>query len=418
MSCNEHERRDTQLALKLKERIGSYGPMSIADYMDACLNDDEFGYYRTARVLGRDGDFITAPEISQTFGELLGLWAVSVWESWGRSDNFNLVELGAGRGTLLADALRAARVMPSFLEAVHVYIFESNPILQRQQAETLKDIGVQVSWLESEPLDKLDEINIEDKDFEHKIPDAWKNDDFYVVKAPEIRPGQTLLIANEFLDCLPVSQFVRKSDTPPGWVRRRVGLDDDGNLQFVTGRFAPPVNSPLPSELRQLDLGCGDLARDDGAIIETRDLTHSALGELYDLVAWSSEQPHAALFIDYGHAKTEVGDTLQAVRDHEFEHPLTSPGEADLSAHVDFQQVARQMREMEYAVDGPILQGDFLGRLGIMERASKLMRENPDKAGAIETSVARLMSPSGMGSRFKVIGVRSPGLAALPGFET
>lgn len=410
------ERRETPLAEKLKQRIRDYGPICVSEYMDACLNDEEFGYYKSAKVIGQSGDFITSPEISQTFGELVGLWCVAVWQAWGETDTFNLVELGAGRGTLLADALRAARVAPKFLQSTHVYIAESSPTLRAQQERTLGSIDVPVTWLDPELSVPLDENGIGSFGLREDIPEDWKDGEFYVANAQEIRDGQTLIIANEFLDCLPVSQFVANSKTHPGWFRRRVGLDDHENLQFMTGRFDPPAHAKLPRELD--DLAPVIAGKPDGTIMERRDVAAGPLGELYDLVSWSREQPHAALFVDYGHVTSDVGDTLQAVRNHAFEHPLASPGEADLTAQVDFQDFARQLRDMDYDIDAPLTQGEFLGRLGIAQRASKLMADNRDKAGNIETGVARLMAPTGMGSRFKVMGVRSQNALALPGFES
>jgi NADH dehydrogenase [ubiquinone] 1 alpha subcomplex assembly factor 7 len=340
-------RRDTPLARKLIARIKASGPISVSDYMDACLNDPEHGYYRTQRAIGRSGDFITAPEISQIFGELIGLWCAVVWQQMGSPKRVNLVELGAGRGALLADALRAVRVVPSFRAALSLHILDANPALMAQQRTALADCGVPVTWherLETLPSD---------------VASIW--------------------VANEFLDTLPVAQAVALTDGDQ--TSRSVALDADGRLAFV-----------YP---------------DRAVVCEAQDFRAIA-GALKARV----KLPLAALFVDYGYRGAGSNDTLQAVRGHRFEHVLASPGEADLSVQVAFDAFAAVT---DLATDGPTTQAEFLGRLGVMERASKLMAANPAKANALEMGVARLMHPSGMGTRFMVLGLRSPSLPPLPG---
>jgi NADH dehydrogenase [ubiquinone] 1 alpha subcomplex assembly factor 7 len=347
-STNPEARRDTALGRKLAARIKTAGPITVADYMNACLNDPEHGYYRTRPAIGLGGDFVTAPEMSQVFGELIGLWCAVVWQQMGAPQRVNLIELGAGRGSLLADGLRAARVVPAFRAAVAVHILDSNPTLIVQQREALAGCGVPLVW--------------------HATLDALPSD------APSI------WIANEFLDTLPVAQSVRTA--AGGEAVRRVGLDAAGQLTFV-GSDCPIV-------------------------LEVQDFS-----ALIAALRARSAHPLAALFIDYGYSGGASGDTLQAVRNHAFEHVLTSPGEADISAHVDFAAFAAAL---PLPVDGPTSQSEFLGRLGIMERASKLMAANPTQANTLEMGVARLMQPAGMGTRFRVLGVRSPQLPPLPGF--
>lgn len=346
MSYDPEARRDTPLARKLKERIRCEGPLSVDEYMDACLHDPEHGYYVKQPAIGRDGDFITAPEISQVFGELIGLWSAVVWQQMGSPAGVNLVELGPGGGTLMRDALRAARKMPGFLDAIDVHLVDTNAKLIERQRETLTGRSRPATWHAS---------------------------------LSSIPGGPSIVIANEFLDTVPATQWIDGSE-------RRVALDAAIRLVF----------SP-----------------ETGDIYEHQNHNHLIAG----LARQANEKPFAALFIDYGHVTTAPGDTFQALRAHHPEHPLTSPGEADLTVHVDFAAFATSAQTAALAVDGPITQGEFLGRLGIVERASHLMSANPAKAGEIEFAVARLIAPQGMGSRFKVIGLRSPNLPKLPGFE-
>jgi SAM-dependent MidA family methyltransferase len=367
MNRDPNEQRDTPLVRKLKERIRRGGPISVADYFEACLHDPEHGYYRNRPAIGARGDFTTAPEISQIFGELIGLWCATVWQQMGAPPRVNLIELGPGRGTLMRDALRAARLLPPFLEAVRLHFVESNDAL----------IEAQVAGMPSDA--------------------KWHRD---LARAEgDIEPGPTLLVANEFLDALPVAQLVASGGR---WLTRTVGLDDAGRLRFETGKAAP--NTPHRR------------AADDSTIVEIG-LGPAAVAEA--LARFAARAPLAALIIDYGYASASSGDTLQAVADQAYVSPFHAPGETDLTAHVDFTQFADTCRAVAsgcLAVDGPVTQAEFLGRLGAMERASRLMAANPAKALEIEAGVARLMAPNGMGTRHKAIGVRSLDLPPLPGF--
>ena len=362
MSAGRPARRKTPLAAKLASRIRQEGPISVADYMQACLHDPEHGYYRRSAAIGRGGDFITAPEISQVFGELIGLWCAVVWQSMGAPAPVRLVELGPGRGTLIHDALRAARADPAFRVALDVRLVESNAALEAMQRASLAG---------------------------EDVPIRWSSD-----TACGEGPAPTIVIANEFLDTLPVAQWEFRAGR---WHHRCVGLGDDGGLSFTTGEADASI--ALPAQ--------------DGDILESRAL---ALAEWAGKLARCGA-PLAALFIDYGHPRPALGDTLHAVAAHRYDDPLRAPGEADLSAQVDFAGVADAMRHRGLACDGPVPQAQFLAALGIVERASHLMAANPRKAATIETSVARLLTPTGMGTRFCAFGVRSDGLAPLPGFE-
>ncbi len=371
MSPSDDNRRQTALARQLAREIAATGPIGIADYMQRCLGDPEHGYYSTRSGIGRDGDFTTAPEISQVFGELIGLWAAVVWQQMGAPQRLNLVELGPGRGQLIADALRAARILPGFVEALDLHLCEINPAFRAQQCDSLKAMGLDqaATWHAS-----------------------W----------PHLGAQPTIVIANEFLDTIPGSQWQCRTDGT--WREIRVGLDAGARLAFVRQTNAPPF-------------------RDDPAIPPAPDadavFTHTDFSEIArHLAAQAAVAPLAALFIDYGHTTTAWGDTFQAVRAHQPEQPLCSPGEADLSLAVDFAAVKRTLEAVNLTSDGPTTQAEFLGRLGIAERASKLMAANPERANEIEAAIFRLMASPGMGTRFHAIAARSPSLAPLSGFAT
>lgn len=355
-------RRDTPLARRLAAEIAKSGPISIHAYMQRCLADPVDGYYITRSGIGRAGDFITAPEISQVFGELLGLWAAVVWQQMGAPQRINLIELGPGRGTLIADALRAARIVPGFLPALQLHLTEINPAFREAQAKALHPTAVRPTWHE-----------------------AW----------PALDDAPTIVIANEFLDTIPGRQL--EQDASGAWREVSVGLDETGHLAFVQG---PPTPPPRAATLA---------SPPEGTLVTETDFAPLA-AEL------AARAPLAALFIDYGHATSAPGDTLQAVRNHVIEHPLTSPGEADLSLAVDFQALQAAFDTTKLIADGPTTQAEFLGRLGIMERASKLMAANPAQSNTIESGVSRLMAAPGMGTRFLSLGVRSRGLPPLPAF--
>ncbi len=418
-------RRETPLARSLSAQIANSGPISVAEYMAACLHDPVHGYYRGQMAIGRAGDFITAPEISQIFGDLIGLWCAVVWQQMGQPARVNLIELGPGRGTLMRDALRAAHIVPGFGAALAVHLLESNSALAAAQRQTLAGAAVPVAWHD---------------DFRGLAHD--------LACAP---PVPAIVLGNEFLDTAPVRQLVFDEGI---WRERMVGIDADAHLQFCVGdavlgadagggaavrtKISPSPPAAASPETAASHASAGDAAvirgrypsqsdlrastargKDPGAVFELRAATDRD-GELQLIQHLAAAaRPFAALFLDYGHVQSGAGDTLQAVRAHAYEHPLTSPGEADITAQVDFAAFAREACAAApgVAVDGPFAQADFLGRLGIVERASRLMAANPVAANGIEMDVARLLSPDGMGGRFQAIGLRSPGLPALPGFE-
>lgn len=362
---------ENPLAAEIRRRIAAAGPMPVAEYMALCLAHPEHGYYMTRDPLGRAGDFITAPEVSQMFGELLGLWAAAVWQAMGAPAKIRLVELGPGRGTLLHDALRAALVAPDFHAAVAVHLVEISPALMARQREKLTGLGVPVTWHPT-----LDEV-------------------------PE---GPAVIIGNEFVDALPVIQMVKLDD---GWHERVVEIDRVGRLTFGTApEPIPRFEQLLPTQLRNAAIGALYEWRSDRFALELgRRLTRDG---------------GAALLIDYGHTRSGLGDTLQAVAAHGYADPLASPGAVDLTAHVDFEALLHAVECTGARAHGPLTQGEFLNRLGIDVRAAKL------KAGAeahvardIDAALARLTGTgrTDMGELFKVIAFSHPSLVTLPGFE-
>jgi len=357
------------MALKdrLAREIALTGPMTVADYVTRCLHDPTDGYYAIRPALGAGGDFITAPLISQMFGELIGLWAVETWRRLGAPERFRLVEVGPGDGTLMDDALRAARVVPGFLEACDLILIEPSGPLRDVQARRLAQADVSPRWIRT--LGQID------------------------TDAPVI------LIANEVLDCLPARQFVR---TEGGWAERRVGVTDDGDLTFglvgITGGFERPGFEVEP-----------------GQVIEASE-QQAAFGR--DLAVLMAEASGAALLIDYGRDRPGVGDTLQALRRHTKVDVLSTPGEADVTQWADFPAVQEAAVRAGADVTGCVGQGDFLRRLGIEARAERLTAGRPHAAPMIGRQLARLTALDQMGDLFKAAAIFSPRSLSVPGFET
>jgi len=351
--------------MSLRERllrdIVEGGPISVADYMARCLHDPEDGYYATRPRLGapdgpQGGDFITAPLVSQMFGELIGLWAVQAWLDAGAPPAFRLVEAGPGDGTLMSDLLRAARLRPHFIAAADLWLIETSEPLRRAQHLRLGDGPKAPKWAAT-----LDEV-------------------------PTGAP--LLLVSNELLDCLPARQFVR---TPSGWAERMVGVDATGGLAFGL--------APRP-ELQ------GPASAPEGVVIE-RSPAQEAFGAA--LGARIAADGGAALLIDYGRDAPGLGDTLQALRRHEKEDPLANPGQADLTVHADFPAVLAAARAVGARTAAILTQGELLMRLGIGARAEALAHASPPKADAIGRQLERLVDPAQMGSLFKAICIHSEG---------
>jgi NADH dehydrogenase [ubiquinone] 1 alpha subcomplex assembly factor 7 len=361
----------TPLEAEIRRRIESAGSLPVAQYMALCLTHPEHGYYSTRAPIGAGGDFITAPEISQMFGELIGLWAAAAWRAMGSPENVRLVELGPGRGTMMLDALRAAKVMPAFRAALALHMVEVSPALERLQRQALTATDVPVSWHGS--------LN--------EVPD-----------------GPLIILANEFIDALPIHQAVMCAD---GWHERVIKMDDDGNLHFSIDRDPIPLfDEFLPGETREAKIG---------EIFEWR--ADQVALEIGRRVAKSGG---VALIIDYGHATSAIGDTLQAVSGHNVVDPLLAPGLVDLTAHVDFHALAEAAEGMGASVHGPITQAKFLRRLGIAQRAAALKAgAPPDYASTIDAALERLTDENrtGMGRLIKVIALSGPKLDSLAGFE-
>jgi NADH dehydrogenase [ubiquinone] 1 alpha subcomplex assembly factor 7 len=351
----------------IRAEIAASGPMDVADFMARALGDPVHGYYRTRDPLGARGDFVTAPEISQMFGELIGLWCAETWHRLGAPRPIRLIELGPGRGTLMTDALRAiARAAPAFRAALDLHLVETSPALRAAQAERLADAA---------PI--------------------WHDD---VVSLPD---GPALIVANEFLDALPVHQLVR---TGAGWCARQVAPDASGRLAFGTAAAPSPLAAALAREVATSPLG------------SIAELSTAARALVVDLARRCAEHGGAALLIDYGPTESAPGDSLQAVRGHRRHPVLEAPGEADITAHVDFAALARAALP-HAAVHGPLAQGAFLRALGIVARAEALYAGKPATlAAAGRAALARLIEPQQMGTLFKVMGLSAPGAPMPPGF--
>ncbi len=359
------------LEADIRRRISAAGPMPVGEYMALCLGDPKHGYYVTRDPLGAAGDFTTAPEVSQMFGELIGLWMVAVWRQMGAPDNLRVIELGAGRGTMMKDALRAAKVVPEFFRAVVTHFVEISPALQALQEQTLAEIDVPKSW--------------------HKL-------------LPDVPAGPSIILANEFFDALPINQAVKKGD---GWHMRGVGIGEEGQFEYAVA--AEPLRQferTLPPQVRSAS---------EGEVFEWRsDVESMELGRRI------ARDPGVALVIDYGHSESAPGETLQAVHKHLFADALTMPGEVDLTAHVDFEALARSVECMGVAAYGPLEQAAFLNRLGIQTRAQTLKANLPrPKAHEIDQALARLtgVGRTGMGTLFKTMAFAHRSLPAPPGFE-
>jgi SAM-dependent MidA family methyltransferase len=352
------------LAERLKAAVSQDGPMSVAAFMTACLHDPQGGYYATRPNLGAGGDFITAPLVSQMFGELIGLWAAQTWMDMGAPERLLLVELGPGDGTLIGDLLRAVKRVPGFLDAAELWLVEPSSPLQALQRERLGADGA-----------------------------CW------AARLGDVPTGAPMiLIANEVLDCLPARQFIR---TPTGWAERRIGLDEAGELVFGLSETGPDAFPP------SLD------GAPVGSVLE-QSAAQEALGA--EIGYRLAEDGGAALLIDYGRDRFGFGDTLQAVRAHRKVGVLDAPGEADLTVHADFPAVAAAARDSGATASDILTQGDFLKRLGIEARAATLAAGNPNLADTLARQLGRLIDADKMGELFKVLALSSPGLIP-PVFE-
>ncbi|MEZ0001174.1 class I SAM-dependent methyltransferase [Sinorhizobium fredii] len=357
------------LADKIKALIRTNGPISVTDYFSLCLADPQYGYYRVREPFGRAGDFTTAPEISQLFGEMIGIFLVHAWQEHGSPAQVIIAEIGPGRGTMMSDILRVVgRLAPGLYAAADVHLVETSERLRKVQAETLASHDGKIHW--------------------HASFDSLPS-------------GFLLLAANELFDAIPIRQFVR---TAQGFRERMVGLDADDELTFAAGVAGiDPSLLPTPAQ-----------SAAEGTIFEAapaRDAVMAALCERLRAAAGT------AILIDYGHLATGYGDTLQAVRNHRYDPPLANPGRADLTSHVDFEQLALRAKAEGLQVNGLAHQGDFLIGLGLLDRAAALGRDK-DLATqeSIRDDVERLAGAGAgkMGELFKVLAVSSPEVALAP----
>ena len=354
------------LAEILKRRIEQGGPITVADYMAEALGHPVHGYYRGADRLGLVGDFITAPEVSQMFGELIGLWAAIVWKLMGSPEPFVLAELGPGRGTLMADFLRAGKSVAGFVPAARLHLVEQSPGFRRRQAEALSGSGLTDPPIWHDAFDAL--------------PD-----------------GPLLLVANEFFDALPIRQLIRGDG---GWRERMVGFSG-GEFRFIEGPGVPAptaIASAAPGDIAEICPPGLNIA--------------NAIGKRL------ARSGGAALIVDYGYAETAIGDSLQALRGHARHNVLSEPGTADLTAHVDFAALGRAATEGGAAIHGPVNQGEFLLRLGIAARLDGLLKTAaPDQILGLRAGYRRLLDPAAMGALFKIMALAHPALRELPGLE-
>lgn len=332
----------------IRDEIRAHGPMSLADYMGLCLSHPEHGYYMTRDPLGAGGDFTTAPEVSQMFGEMIGAWLADIWMQMGSPPAFTLLECGPGRGTLMADIMRATKCVPGFHSAARIYLMEISPVLRAAQARALAAYDpVWVTDMEEVPTE---------------IP--------------------LLVVANEFLDALPVQQFSRTSE---GFFERVIVIDDNNSLRLAWKKADSPPLFPL----------------DEEGVFEASPILNQYMKSLCFSL---KKQSGAVLLVDYGHVETACGETVQAMRFHRFENILTSPGECDLTAHVDFAHVGRIAASERLSVHGPVTQGAFLKALGIEARATMLGQgADVTQRDSLMVDLHRLIDTSQMGTLFKVI---------------
>lgn len=376
----------TALETRVRARIAARGPMPVGEFMALCLQDPEHGYYSARLPFGAAGDFVTAPEISQMFGELLAAWVVEAWRAMGGPGPFALIECGPGRGTMMKDMLRATRREAAFRAALEVHLVETSAGLRQMQRETLKDCS-------APPL-------------------CWH------AAIDDVPAMPAVIVANEFFDALPVRQAERR---PAGWFERTVSIDDHGALAL--GLAPEPMAGATSGAMSGATSGDppGDPPGDLPALPQAR------TGEIFEwrppgparAVAARAAAGGAALVIDYGHTVSAAGDTLQAVRAHAPVSPLAAPGLCDLTAHVDFEALGREARAAGARVHGPVTQGCFLRRLGIAARAAVLQANVPARSPGIAADLRRLTGsgPGEMGDLFKVVAFSAPAIDRLPGFE-
>jgi SAM-dependent MidA family methyltransferase len=356
----------TRLKAHLVDLIGAVGPIPVNEYMTLCLLDPEAGYYTTREPFGVAGDFVTAPEISQMFGEMVAVWLYQAWLAIGRPIPVTVAEIGPGRGTLMKDMLRTcSRLDPALTAGASFAMIETSPRLTGIQKQTLAGASARIGWHET--IDTLPQAPL-------------------------------LIVGNELFDAIPLRQFIRAG---AGWHERMIGLDDANGLRFFAG-----AGSLDPTLLSDDAAGAPQ-----GAIVEIAPARAALMATIAERLA---AHGGAGLFIDYGHLQPGVGDTLQALRKHKHDDVLANPGEADLTAHVDFAALAAIVRA--HGLDAHLsTQGDFLLGMGILERAGRLGADADQAAREkIAGEVERLAGPQTMGDLFKVLAILPAGIAVAP----
>lgn len=343
----------TSLETLIKERIRSSGPLPLQSYMQMALSHPEYGYYQKADPFGKGGDFVTAPEISQMFGELIGLWCVDAWAKMGMPTTFNLIELGPGNGTLMADVLRAAVLAPEFKAAVQLHLVETSNRLRAIQKKKLKSVSA-----------------------------TWHTE------FPEIDDGPCLIIANEFFDALPIQQYEVLDGQ---WFEKQVGLMDDQLALFLANKPSLNNEAELPDSA----------SLEDGTLFETNKVASEIVAQISRQIC---RQGGAALIVDYGPLESGFGNSFQAVQNHRYVDPLENPGSADLTAHVDFEHLSDTAKNNGCDTLPITSQGRFLERLGIEARAMLLSKKasEPNKEKIVQ-DLRRLVSKDGMGTLFKAL---------------
>jgi len=365
----------TDLNKHLIKLIKLHGPITVSSYMTEALTNPKYGYYINQNPFGSSGDFITAPEVSQMFGELIGLWFADVWLKMGEPFKVHLIEFGPGNGTLMADFLRVLYLLPDFLDGIELHFVEASPQLIDIQKEKFNKFNGKTSWHET-------------------VKSA--------LSAAEDDDATTFIVANEFFDALPIRQF-QKGDL--GWHERMVSVNENGDGLIPVLSPFPVHDVKLPTRLKEADIH---------SIIEMSPMSDYITGLVVEHI---KKYSGVALFIDYGYTKYRTGETLQAIEKHKYAHIFEKPGYADLSAHVNFRKMIEIIKQADLKALGPVYQGNFLNDIGIEERFNTLTKEaRPQQIKDIVSSLNRLVAPDEMGTLFKVIGMISDTKIDVAGF--
>lgn len=353
------------------KEINKNGPLKLSRFMDLCLMHPQYGYYRKSHPIGPQGDFITSPEISQLFGEMLSVFFIDLWIQAGRPSLFNFIEFGPGKGTLLSDILRIFKQYPPLISAIHLFLLESNPHLQEEQRAKLAP---------------------------YSIFCEWHSDLTTLLRALSSHP--TFFIGNEFLDVFPIDQYILQND---GWHERRIAYDKKTDSLVFSSFPSETTDIFFPSSFPQ------------GSILE---ISKAQDYFLHELLQGLESFPYFGLFIDYGYEQGN-GDSLQSLSKHTYANPLQNPGNQDLTAHVNFRHlttVVRNSLPFPPKVFGPVSQGDFLKNLNIETRSNILITEHPHRRAQIKTDLSRLTSDKEMGTLFKVLGITNNASFSPTGF--